>query len=409
MAHSQVLNLPLNIRAEDGQYSKLILVTPVFEFRNDSVANPLDVSAAITTDKVVWTQSKLPDMNKNYRSGFAWIFDGASEMKGAKSYTLLAIENPSWTAFPCRIWTDKNHNYDFTDDGDPLVIYTEKGAVLHFGENKNGYEVYLEHFPSEKFRDFELMNDKAIEQLRGNRTFVGTAGSLRERRMNVVAANWNNGADSFCIGIKDANCNGKYDDAGIDVALITNYNGVFDNLQGIKVDVNGEAYLEWRNAAYTIQKVSEDGQFLIVKRDTASRLKFSLNVGDKLPRFKYCTATKPSKHKSIRRLKGQYVYIYVWRDGVDGFINDSADWHAIGRLKNPNVATLGLNYGGSARYVYQYNNYFETAILQGYSSNDINKELKIKEIPTGILIDKKQRIVAIGVTPAQAMLLLPTK
>jgi hypothetical protein len=57
--------------------------------------------------------------------------------------------------------------------------------------------------------------------------------------------------------------------------------------------------------------------------------------------------------------------------------------------------------------VYRYNKYFETHILHGFSSNDINKKLMLKQIPTGILIDNRQRIVAAGITPSQVLQYLP--
>ena len=408
LANAQQLQLPLNIRAEDAQYNKLILVANVFEFRNDSVSNPLDISGANPEDKASWYQVKLPkDINTNYRWGYAWVLDGTSNLSVAKAYTLIAIENPAWTLYPTRLWVDKNHNFDFTDDTVVYHISHSNGVEVPLGNSDAGYKVYLEHFPSAKFRTFELMNDKTVNQLAGNRSFMGTAASLREKRLNVVASNWSNGADSFCLGIKDVNCNGIYTDAGIDVALITTYNGVFDNLQGVAVGANGTAYLEWNNAAYTVQGVDPQGRFLKVLRDTAARLKYSLNVGDKLPRFKYCAATKPSKHKSIRRLKRNYVYIYVWRDGSELFFNDSANLHALGRLNRDGFQVLGLNHGASANYVYRYNKYFETHILHGFSSNDINKKLMLKQIPTGILIDNRQRIVAAGITPSQVLQYLP--
>lgn len=405
---AQELSLSLTIRAEDAQYNKLILVVPVFGIRNDSVSNPLDISSATPEDKVTWYQTVLPPMNPQFRWGFAWIYDGSSEMKEAKSYTLLALENPGWTAFPTKIWVDRNHNFDFTDDGACDSINLKHGTILHLGTNSNGYEVFVEHFPIAKFTAFETMNDKTVNQLKGNRYFMGTAASLRERRMNVLAANFNNGNDSFCIAIKDVNCNGKYDDAGIDVAMITSYNGVFDNLQGVPLDSRGKAYLEWHNAAYTIKEIDTDGGYIKVFRDTSSRLKYSLNVGDKLPRFKYCTSSLKPKHKSVRRLKGKYTYIYIWRDGTERLAKDSADWHALGRLQREDFQVLGLNYGGSGRFVYQYNKHYQTNILQGFSSNDVNKQLKIRQIPTGILVDKHMRIVAVDIVPSQVYPFLPT-
>lgn len=397
--NGQNLKLELNRRAEDAHYQKLILVCPVFAVRNDSVSNVFDVSSAKMNDPVFWRAVKLPEMNPKYRKGFTWIYNGASELEFAKAYTLAVIENPGWTFYPSRIWIDHNQNFDLTDDGPGDTFTLEQPFVANLGDPNSGYKVSLEHFPAEKFKNFVIMNDQAVRKLQGNREFMGTAASLREKRLNVVCADWNNGRDSFSIGIKDVNCNGIYNE-DIDVLMITSYQGTFDALNGVNLK-NGKGYLEWNNASYSVTKISLNGAKMELFRDTAARLRYSLNKGQKLPRFKYCTATKPSKHRSIRNLKGKYVYIYIWRDGAEEFLRDSGEWHALGRDKKSDFVTLGLNYGASARYVFQYNNYFGTSIKQGFSSNDVNNRLLVKQVPMGILIDRKQRIIAVGLRPGE--------
>lgn len=42
----QKIKIALNSRGEDADYSKLIMATEVFAFKNDSVANPLDLASA---------------------------------------------------------------------------------------------------------------------------------------------------------------------------------------------------------------------------------------------------------------------------------------------------------------------------------------------------------------------------
>lgn len=395
---AQLLELPLNRRAEDAQYTKLILIAPVFALRGDSVANPLDLSSARPEDPVVWKKVKVPLMNAAYRSGFTWLFNGAVEDPFSGAFTLALIENPGWTYYPSRIWVDHNHNFDMTDDGLGDTFTLDSGIVISFA-GENGYQVYAEHFPVEKFRSLAIMNDQAVRKVQGNRVFLGTGASLREHRLNVVASDWNDGKDSFTLAVKDVNCNGKYDE-DFDQVMIGNYRGYLNNLQAVNLS-RGTAYLEWNGASYQVKKVDNEGRFLSVFRDTQSRLKYTLNKGDKLPRFKYCSATKPSRHKSIRRLKGKMIFIYIWRDGTDEFFRDSAAWHALGRLGRADFEVLGLNYGASARYVFQYNHYFETQIRQGYSSNRINEILKVERIPYGILIDSRQRILATGLTPGE--------
>lgn len=107
--------------------------------------------------------------------------------------------------------------------------------------------------------------------------------------------------------------------------------------------------------------------------------------------------------RRVRRLRGNMLYVYVWHDQSQKHILDSAELHKLGRLQNSNLKVLMLNYGASSKYLHRYANRYDTRILQGFSSNTINGKLKIKKIPTGILLDKKQRILAVGITPSQVL------
>ncbi|MBL7812169.1 MAG: hypothetical protein JNL57_08095 [Bacteroidetes bacterium] len=399
---AQTLRIPLTERVEDAQYSKLIMVTQTFFLQGDSVSNPLDVSSAVKGEPVYWRNIVPPAYNKNMRMAYAWVYDGSVQDKFSGSHSLLVIENPGWTAYPTRIWVDRNHNFNLTDDGNPDTMTMSKPAIIHLaGDNYNGFKLWLEHFPVDQFPMFANMNDRSVEAVQGNRFFLGSASCFRERRLNVLAGRWKSSSDSFLIAVKDENCNGNYGDHETDVVMITDYNKTPDNLQGITLNAKGKAYLEWNNAAYTVLGIDMEVAELILLRDTAAWLKNTLNTGEKIPRFKYCTATKPQKRKSVRKLKGKTVYIYVWRDGAEEFAQDSAALHALGRLRKKDFTVLCLNYGASGRYVYRYNKRYDIELLQGFSSNDINGLLKVKKIPSGILINRKQKVLFNGISPLQ--------
>lgn len=405
-AGAQTATVELNNRAGDADYTKMMMVTNVFALLKDSVANPLDLASATPGDPTYWKKVVPPLMKPGMRRGFAWIFGGTHADDFAPHHTLILIENPGWTAYQTLIWTDRNHNYDLTDDGPPDTMLSNRPAVISLDERPRGFKVSLEHFPDAKFPQFVSMNDKAMGRLQGNRLFMGTSSSFRERRMNVLAGSWANGSDSFAVAVKDVNCNGIYNDEGIDQVMITDPGLRFENLQAVIID-NGIAYLEWDNAAFTVSEIHSDGRSLKLKRDTNAVLKYSLNAGSRLPRFRYCMASKPAKRRGIRRLKGKYTYIYIWHDQSPVHIADSAALHALGRLKRPDFQVLSLNYGASGRYIYRYNTRFDTELLQGFSSNELNRKLKVRKIPTGILVDRKQRIVAAGIEPQEVKSRLP--
>lgn len=400
---AQVMKLQLNERAYDAQYTRLMMANPVFGFNDDSAASPLDISSATKEDLTSWNKVVMPAYDKSIRMGFFWLFDGSAPGGFFENHTLVAISNPTFYLYhPTVIWTDRNHNLNFTDDGAADTFTDAKSIVLALGTNPNGYRVHLSHFPSDSFVQYSNLHLEEVLKVKGRRLYFGPGSDLRERRLNVIAGRWKGSTDSFSIAVKDVNCNGLYNDIGIDVVMISDYHAVFDNLQGVKLETGKKTYLEWNNVAYTVKQVDAEGGYIQFFRDTAAELKYSLNVGQKLPRFKYCTATKPQKHKGVRRLKGNYTYIYIWRDAAPDYIRDSASLHRLGRMAGKDFQVLALNYGSSGRYVVRYNHLFNTSIQQGFSSNQINRDLKVKRIPTGILVDKRQRIVAVGITPEQA-------
>lgn len=399
---SQVVQLPLTERGTDAEFTKTMMVANVFEFRGDSVSNPLDFASAQKDDPVRWRKVVAPVLNPKYRKGFTWIFTGVKTDDFSSGHTLMLIENPGWTAFNTVIWTDRNHNYDLTDDGSPDTLFPNKSAIIAMDAMNNGFRVLMEHFPTAQFKQFAVMNDKAMYLLQGNRMFSGTENSFRMRRMNVVFGTWKSGGQELALCVKDANCNGFYADEGIDEVMIADDGNAFQNLQSCVVK-QGNAYLEWNNAAFFINEIDSEGKYIDFKRDTGASLKFILNKGRKLPRFRYAEprAKSKTKKRSIRRFKGEKLYIYVWHDQAPEYIRDSAVLHQLGRMKEAGFTVLMLNYGASSQYLHRYSRKYETNVNQGFSSNKINKKLKVRKIPTGFLIDEKQRIMEVGFNPYQ--------
>lgn len=399
---SQVVQLPLTDRGTDAEFVKTMMVSNVFEFRGDTVSNPLDFASAQKDDVVRWRKIKAPAMSTKYRKGFTWVFTGMKTDDFSSGHTLMLIENPGWTAFNTLIWTDRNHNYDLTDDGLPDTLYPNKSVIVAVDALSNGFKVLMEHFPTAQFKQFAVMNDKAMILLQGNRLFSGTENSFRMRRMNVVYGKWKMGGQELALCVKDANCNGSYADDGIDEVMIADDGLSFQNLQSCTVN-KGKAYLEWNNAAFFINEVQPDGKYVLFVRDTMASLKYFLNKGKKLPRFRYDEPTAKTKNRkrSIRRFKGEKLYIYVWHDQAPDYISDSATLHELGRIKEAGFKVLMLNYGASSQYLHRYSRKYETQIYQGFSSNKINNKLKVRKIPMGFFISEKQRIMEVGFNPHQ--------
>lgn len=424
LLNGQTVTLNLKNDGLDGEFKKLMLVNYLFYVHQDTVAEPLDIAADKINENVKLKRIILPNykLKKSYQSWTYGYFFNGNVVNDFSSYNTLYVtsigdvginlelnEKGVWDKVPTLIWVDRNNNFDLSDEGDPDTLFFDQGKFIPIAEGKEGYGVFIERWnntPGNPFQKFYNQNNQYLSMIcAGNkyRKFVSTENTFRERRMNLWQASWRNGADSFLVGIKDQNCNGKIGETGNDLLMIGFPGDVLNNLQGMSLDKNGKGYLEWNNCAYYIEKIDNAQKSITIRRDSTAKLKYSLNKGEKIPRFKYVSASKSNRKRSIRKMRGKYTYIYVWRDDLEEYKKDTAFFHDLGRQTIKEFAVLGLNNGSNKKFVGRYNARNGTQIVHGFSSNSINKKIKVKRMPYGILVDKKQRIIACNLTPEQAL------
>jgi len=58
-----------------------------------------------------------------------------------------------------------------------------------------------------------------------------------------------------------------------------------------------------------------------------------------------------------------------------------------------------LNHGGSGRYVFGYNRRYETNMIHGFCSPQVAEILKLQTMPQLFLLDPKQRLIDINMSP----------
>ncbi len=409
---AQNLILPLQYRAEDVEYSRLKYITNMFYLRNgNQVANPLDINSVQIGDSAQWRSIQLPAIifdnpqGKN-AMGFGYIYNGASKNDFTGAFTLFVSTNPRYNYYKSLIYVDRNGNFDLRDDGAPDTVFPGKSAVIRLDHNTQGYQIELQPIVRTTANAMMLhMNDyDVVAPVLGGRIAHGSEASYYTKRLNILGAKYKNGVDSFLIGVKDVNCNGVYGEDGIDEIMVGAYNGVLNNLASVKCGKNGSAYLERYNVAYNVKSVATNGSVINLYRDTAARLKYSLNKGDKFPRIKFCLPVdKKVKKQSIRKYRNTYTYIYVWQADAPEYIRDSAAMHALGRLGKENLSVIALNHKGGGKYIKYYPKIYQTKIISGFATNYLVNKMKINTIPTGILLDKKQRIVAVGIEPHKVL------
>lgn len=399
ISQNSTIHLSFNERSIDGEQKQSMGLLPLFFLRGDSVGEFLDLSSATIGESVRHHKIVLPK-NLAINSAYGYFFNHHLENRFAPYHTLFLVENPTQLHRKrTLIWIDRNHDFDFTNDLPDTLNYG-KSAVLALTKNKHSLGVEIEPFPYQQFKQFAKMSEEAILLQQGKRTYVGSRFSMKEVRWNLWSSKVIFEGDTLEIGIKDVNCNGKYNDVGIDKVFVKSaYNNIFQAQNSVVVSKKTELF--WMGNSFDLKIMDSDLETVELTKIQSKENEFSLSVGKKIPRFRFCVAEKPVHKKQIRRLKSEYLFVYVWSAENENFISDSAVLHQIQRTLPENFKILMLNHGGSGKYVYRYNKRYETNFLQGFCSPKIAKKLKLQSMPQSFLLDSRQNIIKIGMNAKQ--------
>lgn len=433
-------------RGLDNEMLHLLDVLPLFELNAAVVAQPIDMSADYPGQQLKYYPIKLPKQfyvqpsQTDTRSGndaeaklipnLTYGFAQHSHMQGdLPHHTLIVVERPQVLRYrKSRVWVDLNHNLDLSDDSaqffspsstpfsQPVVPYEE--SLLRLEDRNQGVSVQLGFFMSSELRSYQKLYADAIELIRGDRKFVGVSSSFRQRRMTVL---WGSsivyGGDTLHWALKDVNLNGRYDEKGVDMVMVSREPGIFNTANAWKIQ-SGSTVLDWLGQGWSVRvtlepnansKESSWGLQLTPIESGKVKNSRSLLLGNRIPKFKFCViegAYKPGKLKenpvhrrSIRKFKGKYTILMVWNADDTAYHKDSSFYHGISRSLGEDFQMIMLNHGGSGRYVYGYNKRFDTKMIQGFCSPKVTEVLKLQTMPQMFILDPKQHLIAMNLSP----------
>ena len=394
----QTQQVQLNIRALDDRFGRSMMVAPCFYY-----SNPVEACQNFGAGETPLSKTSihLPHtMGKLHDTAYGYLFYGAAEHPFSPGYLMFLIGNNRRLELPHPIWVDRNNNLDFSDDGPPdTSVYYKRFLDISIPGTKPGqgdYAVRLSRFPVDSFFNFKNMVNTFYGASKGTKRFADANHSFREQRLNILAADVrfvaNNGvADSFRIGLKDVNCNGYFNEAGVDELLVGRYGETLPSEQAQLLSDKQTQEIEWELHRYQVSNLASDGRSMQLFQLKQSVLEQSFKPGKKLPRFRFQMVNRQAKQQ-IRSFKGKPLYLYIWNSNKAQFKQDSA---ALNKLvtQHPEIQVLCLNYGDSPKWIAKFNQYYNTKWLMGFSSSYINDKLKIQYIPWGIFLDRKQKVV----------------
>lgn len=411
----QVKKVIINQLLADVEQQQLLQVLPLFMIKGDSVHQPIDISADKPGMKLNVQKIVPPKGISNgiHAYGFSYHQHGQQPFP---NHTLIFVERPSGLQTQStRVWADANHDLDFTNDSSILFNPT-KVATLALDTSIYPYSIELSLFGPKEFTSFQSMYKTAIDLIRGERVYFGTQFSFREKRLNTAFGVFLIDDDSIYIGIKDINSNGSFADKGVDRIILSH------SMQRFELDnslpLAEKMRLNWLGKSFEVSLHDQDRLLEInidpnykPSRRTRNRAN-SLLVGQKIPNVKFCMASKKNNafsktKKRIRSFKPNNksadsveTLIVVWNSYDKQWDNDSSYIHEIARKpKNGevNINVIMLNFGGSGKYVFRYNQRYElNNATQGFCSASLARKLKIQTMPQYFLLDSKFRVKAIN-------------
>ncbi len=411
IGYAQSQQVTLSDFALDEKAKKLQAIVAVYKYPKQPLVDPLlnGVESKKTAHKF---NAILPDLRGAKDTCYAYFYYGGVVKKSAlQGYVLAILTNNNRGAQPCSIWIDKNFNLDLTDDGPPILYNYNTpyhDIVFESSEIKDAkYTVRISRFPFNYNSKYLAMLDVFYKEGSGTKLFAGAFYSFKEERLNVKAGDYLLGHDSFRIALKDVNCNGLYNEDGVDQVVIGEYknNTLFD--QKIPIGMQkGMTYFEKNGKRFTISAIDILGNSLRIAIDADAPIKNVLKIGKKIKRFKFKSTEKDGKKIAIRQFNKKPTYLYIWRIGDNAFAKDSAALREIQNKYADKINLVTLNYGETPKELKSFKKRNRINWLIGYSSSRINQKLYIEKFPTGILTKKRLRVKQICISALDLLNLL---
>jgi hypothetical protein len=401
----------LNRYIEDEKGRKMQSIVAVYKYKGQPILEPINIGVDTKNESKSF-RFILPSMEGVKDTNYAFIyFGGLNNRKSLPGYTLAVIGNNQRKQKPALIWVDKNHNLDLSDDGAPDTFFNytvNKDIQLNHPTVPNAtYTANISRYGFNFNAKYIGMLDDYYKTNSPDKIYAGTLYSFREQRINCIAGDYWTEQDSFTIGIKDANCNGIYNEVGIDYIIVGEYK--INELPDVVIPINkknSNTYFERKGKKYIVQNIHPLGNTILIKRDDEAKIAKQLTIGKKINRFKFQTANKEKKTYSIRHFKKKPSYIFVWRFEQENFRKDTAILRNIQLNYSDKINLITFNYGETPKELRTFIRRNQINWMIGQSSQKINNKLYIEQFPTGILTKKRLKVSRVSISPSELLILL---
>jgi len=403
---TQITKITTTKMVKDDAFDKSQSILPIYKYINDSIEPYSKFGIEVENPKQWYKISKMANMQGTRDTGYTYIYFSGSDNATSQGYLLALVGNYIRSTRTVYFYIDRNNDFDFSNDGGPdSVTYRQEffDITLENAQIKEAkYAIKLTRFKYGENVRYKNLLTEHYKAHSGKKIFTDINYCFREQRYNSVTADYNNGIDSFTIGLKDMNVNGIYNESCTDKIFVGQYKKQIANDQLFNLSpALDETVFEWGGKKYRIVSIESTGAFVEIKEDADATLSNKLEVGRKAPKFEYFNIL--NKKHSITEYKDQEVYLYFWDNE-----SLSADTVYLNKINTefPELKIIALNHGDEPKQVRITFYYDKLEFPVGYSNTDLANMYFLEDVSRGYYIGKRRKLKNDEISPEQMYNLL---
>lgn len=236
---------------------------------------------------------RLPEVDPEAKLAYGFVFFTGWPNGTLDRGHLVLVEG--YDGDEPRFFVDINNNLDLSDDASAVEREGESDQyilTLHARDHpERKFPVRILFVGKRKIYVDDPTRLKGIEQAfgpiqaRNGGKSLGAEFWLSYKRLNILSADVNHAGLKFQIGVHDWNCNGAYNDEGVDMILAGEYGGEFLSTSQVRgaTKLTAKALIQLSGQAFEVLEVDPAGKH--IRLIASDRPYTRISEGAQLPSF----------------------------------------------------------------------------------------------------------------------------
>jgi hypothetical protein len=408
---AQSVRLETEKRVKDDFFEKSQSILPIYRFESLSIEPYSKFGLEADTTKAWYDIKKMPEMARCRDTGYTYIYFSGADKAENQGYLLCMVGNYKRSRRSVYFYIDRNNDLDFTNDGLPDSITSSQSDFEIDLENAYvpgaTYAIKLTRFKYGENVRYKKLLSEHYKARSGKKKFTDINYCFREQRYNCVQAHFNNGVDSFSIGIKDNNVNGIFNESCTDKLWVGQYKHIItsDDLFNMVPTMKKNVF-EWSGKKYKIVSIETTGAYIEIEEDKNAKLSNKLEIGKKAPNFSYINVL--NKKHELKDYKKTEVYIFFW-DKETLTSEDTSYLNKLNKEYKDELKIITLNHGDEPKQVKITFYYDRIQWPMGYSNSDIAEKYYLEDVSRGYYLGERRKLINDNLSPKDMYTLLSSQ